>query len=373
MTSRAPRLPRERTAAAWSRVLSSVRRGVFASDGVVLSVLAALTLTLGFAGPVVSNSMVALVVLPVLAGGLFLRVRALIALLVVVAGMVAYNTIRIDVMPGILASVAVTSIVAVFMAWFRGQLGVQGFRGEAMLMELRDKLAAQGRLPPLPNGWEAEVVLGSAGSSFGGDFLVSTLSKDGRHLEVALVDVSGKGMEAGTRALLLSGALGGLLGALPGREFLPAANAYLIRQRWDEGFATAVHVEVDLRTGNYVVETAGHPPAAQFEAGSGKWRLTKTEGPVIGVMEETVFQHEKGSLRKGDALLLYTDGLIETPGRDLDVGIDRLLGEAERLVTGGFRDGARKLVGAVASRHTDDRALVLIWRGEFSRSPNVGS
>ena len=48
-------------------------------------------------------------------------------------------------------------------------------------------------------------------------------------LEVAVVDVSGKGEEAGTRALLLSGAFGGLLGRAagrpvpPGRQRLPAA------------------------------------------------------------------------------------------------------------------------------------------------------
>ena len=61
-------------------------------------------------------------------------------------------------------------------------------------------------------------------------------------------------------------------------------------------------------------------------------------------------------------MLLYTDGLIETPGSDLSVGIDKLLGEAERLVTKGFRHGARKLIDAVAARTYDDRALVLIWR-----------
>ena len=61
-----------------------------------------------------------------------------------------------------------------------------------------------------------------------------------------MVDVSGKGEEAGTRALLLSGAFGGLLGALPPAEFLPAANDYLLRQDWDEGFATAVHLSLDL-------------------------------------------------------------------------------------------------------------------------------
>ena len=49
-----------------------------------------------------------------------------------------------------------------------------------------------------------------------------------RRVEIAVVDVSGKGEQAGTRALLLSGAFGGLLGALPparvpaGRQRLPA-------------------------------------------------------------------------------------------------------------------------------------------------------
>jgi hypothetical protein len=39
--------------------------------------------------------------------------------------------------------------------------------------------------------------------------------------------------------------------------------------------------------------------------------------------------------------LLYTDGFAEAPGRDIDVGVGRLLGEADRLVTIGFQPGAR--------------------------------
>ncbi len=53
---------------------------------------------------------------------------------------------------------------------------------------------------------------------------------------------------------------------------------------------------------------------------------------------------------------------MEVSGRDLSVGIDRLLGQAERLVTKGFRDGARRLVDVVPLEENDDRALVLIWR-----------
>ena len=50
----------------------------------------------------------------------------------------------------------------------------------------------------------------------------------------------GKGTRAGTRSLPLSGAFGGLLGAVPSDQFLATANDYLARPGWVEGFATAV-------------------------------------------------------------------------------------------------------------------------------------
>jgi hypothetical protein len=59
---------------------------------------------------------------------------------------------------------------------------------------------------------------------------------------------------------------------------------------------------------------------------------------------------------------LYTDGLVETSKREISVGIDKLIGEAERLVTHGFRDGAAHLIDRVAPDGGDDRALVMIWR-----------
>ena len=63
----------------------------------------------------------------------------------------------------------------------------------------------------------------------------------------------------------------------------------------------------------------------------------------------------------GDALLLYTDGLVETPTRDITYGIDKLLGEAEKLVQHGFEGGADRLVQSVDSKN-DDRALFLLHR-----------
>jgi Stage II sporulation protein E (SpoIIE) len=309
---------------------------------------------------------VSVLIVPILIGGIWLSPRGLIKVVVAAGIAMTVIAVRLPPKPATALAFAVTAIAAVLMLGFarsRHRLGVTGVSGESMLVDLRDRLVAQGVVPELPRGWHVDVVHRSAGSArFSGDFLVATRSGDGAMLELALVDVSGKGLAAGTRALLLSGAFGGLLGSLPPREFLPAANAYLLRQDWGEGFATAVHVAIDLMSGSYEVRTAGHPPAVQYHAGSGRWYTVPTTGGLLGVLDDEKFDAVLGALGVGDALLLYTDGLVEGPDRDFDVGIDKLMGEAERLVARGFDHGARTLVDLVPSSDADDRALVLLWR-----------
>jgi hypothetical protein len=304
-----------------------------------------------------------LLILPVLAGGLLLWPRALHILFGVIAAGLAYDTLMGLAGPGLIATIVVTALLADVLARTRKKLGMQGLRGNQMLIELRDRIRAQGTLPALPEGWGSVSVLRPAGgSSFGGDFVVSAC--DGKNLEVAMVDVAGKGVDAGTRALLLSGAFGGLLGSVPQEEFLSTCNAYLRRGEMTEGFVTAVHLALDLTTGEYVVASAGHPPAAHLDASSGTWRVTQARGIVLGVVADLRLVPERGILRPGDALMLYTDGLVEAPGRDIDYGTDRLLGEADRLVASGFRTGAADLVRVMQTDagSGDDCALALIWR-----------
>ena len=50
---------------------------------------------------------------------------------------------------------------------------------EALLGNLRDRLQAQGRMPPLPEGWQSQTaMLASDGVSYAGDFLVADLRED---------------------------------------------------------------------------------------------------------------------------------------------------------------------------------------------------
>lgn len=304
-------------------------------------------------------------VLPLLLAMNELSMRRLLVLEAVLAACLAFTLSEIHITGLRLVGVIVVLIAGMIVTLHvrsRSRLGVQALRSDSMLVDLRDRLSAQSRLPPLPTGWHGEAVMRPAGgASFSGDFIVATRTEDGGCLEVAVVDVSGKGLEAGTRSLQLSGAFGGLLGSLPPERFLGAANDYVLRQDWSEGFATAVHLFVDLRSGAFEVRTAGHPPAVQFHAGSGRWEPLWTTGPVLGVVGAAEYSVIRGRMTMGDSMMLYTDGLVERPDRAIVFGIDKLLGEAERLVRQGFIGAAERLVASVESEQ-DDRAIMVLHR-----------
>jgi hypothetical protein len=347
-------------------MMGAGRRWVLTDVGlaIVLGVLATVVVLGIWFEPV--DVPVNLIFLPLVLGILFLSSRVLTwfagyILLMLVAGGVVQDDLspRIATALGAMAAIALLVIV---MSLRRGQLGVGPLRGQSMLVDLRDRILAQGEIPVLPEEWLVESALSSAGGSpFAGDFVVVTAADRGRRIELVVVDVSGKGEAAGTRALQLSGAMGGLVAALPPYRFLPAANDYLLQRSWEEGFATAVHVSVDLTTGAFELRSAGHPPALQREAGSGRWKPLRPEGPVLGIVDDAEFDCHHGRLAPGDSLLLYTDGMVEEPRRDIDLGIDHMMGEAESLLRGSWDGLARRLVGAVGSPG-DDRAMLVVHR-----------
>ena len=347
----------------WTQSLA--RRGV-SSESQILAVLTALGL--GIIVAVVIAPTVApftSLMVPLLLGSILLSPRRLplfvLVVLVLLAIALAAQEDPTARTYGAAGIQVLMSVIVLTASLRRARLGVGGAAGESMFIDLRDRISRQTGFDHLPAGWYAESALESAGgTAFAGDFFVATRPTDHR-LEIALVDVSGKGEEAGVRALQLAGAFGGLLGAMPPGHFLSAANDYLLRQDWEEGFATAVHLSVDLRSGHFEVRTAGHPPAALRLAGSGRWSVLVTEGPVLGLVEDAIFSVAEGSLGRNDAVLLYTDGMVERPRRDIDLGIDRMLGEVERMMRDDLVGATQRLVDTLGSR-SDDRAMLLLKR-----------
>lgn len=307
-------------------------------------------------------------VIPMLLGSITLRFRPLAALVAViavcVAATVSVQSIVDGMSPGRISTLVSMAVIASIVLWDarRRRSGLPGPLGEAMLVDLNERLQRQGKVPDLPSGWHSEsAMLTAGGVHFSGDFMVANLSEDRRHLEMVLVDVCGKGVAAGTQSLQLAGALGGLIGALPQLALFEAANDYLVRQQWDEGFATAVHVVIRLDTGEYSILSAGHPPVLHWLPETSDWKIDHARGTALGIMRRPDFHASSGVLGMGEALLFYTDGVVETRHRDVDQGVDWLRSAATRALRGGFHGAANRIIGRVRTRD-DDRAVLLLAR-----------
>ncbi|GAA3620112.1 hypothetical protein GCM10022223_41210 [Kineosporia mesophila] len=243
---------------------------------------------------------------------------------------------------------------------------------DAVLIDLRNEMLLRSAGPDLPAGWRFDTDLRPAyGDTFSGDFLVTQQSGPDS-LEVVLVDVSGNGYQAGARALLLAGAMRALLDTVPPSVFLAAANHHVVQLSTvlgtEEGFATAVHISLDLAGGGFAVHGAGHPPVAHYHAGSGRWDVLDGEqGPALGLLAGAAYPAITGCLDRGDALMLYTDGLVESRRLDVGRGIDRLVGRADPLIARGVEGAAARITGAIRTEEGDDRALVIIRRAVTGR------
>lgn len=303
-----------------------------------------------------------LLIVVLLAASFVMTSKALIYLEVLIGFAVIFMSLAGDVTYGQVLGVFASALLMLWWIRFRARHGLAGTQTDTMLIEVRERIESLGTIPKLPKQWVVDAVVRPAdGSHFSGDFVIFA---DGRadSMELALVDVSGKGTNAAARALLLQSSFGGLIGSMAFGDFLPAANSFLLRQQWEEGFATAAHLRINFISGHYFLSLAGHPPAACFTAGAGRWQTIGKAGDVLGVTVASRFPVESGVLNPGDALLLYSDGVIEVPGRDLLYGIDKLLGGAEQLAARSWRSGVRWLLDSLNVAESDDASIILVRR-----------
>jgi serine phosphatase RsbU (regulator of sigma subunit) len=149
-----------------------------------------------------------------------------------------------------------------------------------------------------------------------GDLFGWEMLRDGCFL-IWMLDVAGHGVRSGICSALVKilvdharhrRDLVGLLTAL--NESMNAC----VRREHDNLFTTGFFCAMDPE-GRAVYASGGHPPALVRRTGGGI-EAVSTGGPPIGIMPGVQFTAEELPLASGDALLLYTDGVIESAGPD---------------------------------------------------------
>ncbi|MEU2390626.1 SpoIIE family protein phosphatase [Streptomyces sp. NPDC007369] len=160
----------------------------------------------------------------------------------------------------------------------------------------------------------------------GGDWYDVLQLPDGR-AALLIGDVMGHGMAAAA----VMGRLSASVRAL-GRLDLPPTDMLLqleaaLADLAEPMLATFLYVTCDPRTGECTVTRAGHPPPVAVQPDGSSWVVSTPPGVPLGV-GGIDFTTTPLPLQPGSLLVLYTDGLIEARGTDID---DRL-GELTRLL-----------------------------------------
>lgn len=206
---------------------------------------------------------------------------------------------------------------------------------------------------------------GTQGMDVGGDWY--DVIETGHELALIIGDVQGHGVSAAaTMGQLRSAVRAFALSNHDPQEVMSGTNRLLIDL--DPGqFASCCYIALDPATGVARAVRAGHPQPVLRRPDGRTEVLDLPGGIVLGIDGHATYPVTEMRLEPGAMLALFTDGLIERPGTDIDEGIERLRATVERIGAVPLADTADQVIGEAraAVDRPDDIAILLAarWAG----------
>lgn len=233
------------------------------------------------------------------------------------------------------------------------------------------------------------------GGRGGGDIHYVSMCATGRIVRVALADVSGHSEEVSSIATVLRGLMRKNINTLDQSRFARALNESFQMSGDNSGghFATALLATFYGPSDHLLLVNAGHPRAMLYRAAAKQWiavdasttiddvaesRLLDERGGEetlpknlpLGVIEPTAYSQIALPLRRGDMVLMVTDGVVEArdrAGSELgEAGLLDLLRSLGEIAADGLisavRDRLNAYTGGASAR--DDVTMVLLYHNE---------
>lgn len=206
----------------------------------------------------------------------------------------------------------------------------------------------------------------AAGTSVGGDWYDVFALPDGS-VGVAVGDVMGHGLEA-------AAAMGQLRSVLRSYAFEGSSPAVVLERmdRLVQGFdmaqlATAIYGQLvlDEGGGRLKLSNAGHLAPLVRRADGTVVAANAGHSTLIGCPTDEAAPRREGvvAIENGATMFLFTDGLVEGRGRDLDVGLRRLTDAIRALpACGSVEPWCDTLLAAMRAAESDDDVALVALR-----------
>jgi serine phosphatase RsbU (regulator of sigma subunit) len=195
-----------------------------------------------------------------------------------------------------------------------------------------------------------------------GDFFLAREMTQG--LMLSLGDICGKGLAAGMWVTHLAGLLAMYTADLEAQAVVAAVHKAF---RQTPTMTSLFQAKLDLPSGRLDYCNAGHPPALLLRAAGGIEELSDG-GPLLGALPFDSFAQSSAQLKPGDALVIYSDGILDSTDPSGEQFGPRRLEELLRHVQSQDADALLlSLLGAVQDHASgtpiqDDMSLVEIRR-----------
>jgi serine phosphatase RsbU (regulator of sigma subunit) len=207
-------------------------------------------------------------------------------------------------------------------------------RGERDTLQTELRLAQEVQLSLMPKTAPAIAGLEVAGLSVparevGGDLFDYSMPggrTDGGRLGIAVVDVSGKGMQAAMAAVFASGAFASesQMSESPA-DILTRMNKTVFAHSKRGHFIAFLYSVIDTTKKQLVFSNAGQTKPLLRRDGKARWVETVGVHFPLGMTEESKYQEQHVDLQSGDILCFLTDGFTEAMNAQMEpYGTDRL-------------------------------------------------
>jgi integral membrane sensor domain MASE1/anti-sigma regulatory factor (Ser/Thr protein kinase) len=261
----------------------------------------------------------------------------------------------------VLFSLPLAAVVAersgAMTAEVRRRLGLErALEVEQGISETLQRSLLPAQLPRIPGLSVAAHYVSASAEAVGGDWY-DVLLLPGGAIGLVIGDVAGKGVAAAATTAKLRHAIRAY--ALEGHP--PADLMDRVSDLLDRGeMATLLYLVLDPLASTIRYTCAGHPPAVLVEPGR-PVRFLEGSGLPAGAGMRTGYTEFLTTVAAGSTLILYTDGLVESPAVDIERGLARLQVAAGAL-DGDVESLPRRLAAAVLEEEAprDDVAVFVL-------------
>jgi PAS domain-containing protein len=252
------------------------------------------------------------------------------------------------------------------LAWMIAQALDRARLHEASIRAARDlQVGLLPRILPVVHGLEAAARYRAATHTLdvGGDFY-DLIRIDETSVAAVIGDVQGHSASAAALMGQIRTAVHthAQAGATPDQVLFRANR--LLTDFDSELFASCLYAHIDLRRRCISLATAGHPPPILNLPGEGSRIVDLPQGLLLGIDPDAEYVSTQVLLPAEGLLALYTDGLVERPGVDIELSVKELADHIAQTSTsslGAFCDDLlARAESTVTEKNADDIAILVL-------------